>query len=198
MGNDLYCCFTDPGFPASTCTPDDQITSVCPDPTSYGYKCAVGDDPTSYDSYLVCSQPVADADGVSSDYCCTYDDTGSGSSSGGIPAGCTADSSVSCTSGSDGYSCAAGDNPEVEDPTLSCSTPTASGPDDLYCCYSGGTWSSSTCVPDDTITSICPDPTTYGYQCAAGDNPVTYDSSLTNCSQPTPDGSFDDFCCSYN
>jgi len=124
----------------------------------------------------------------------------SSGSSGGIvaPTGCAADATVSCSAGSDGFSCAAGDNPEVEDPSLSCSTPTASGSQDLYCCYTGFTGTSSTCVPDDNLTAVCPDPTSYGYICASGDDPTSYDPSLT-CSTPTPDadGVHDDFCCTY-
>jgi hypothetical protein len=73
----------------------------------------------------------------------------------------------------------------------------ASGEDD-YCCFSGGAWSPTTCEPDDALTSVCPDPTTYGYQCTSGDDPYIYDSQL-NCSSPVPDadGVHDDFCCTY-
>ena len=97
-----------------------------------------------------------------------------------------------------GYACAAGDNPEAEDPGVSCSTPTAAGGEDDYCCFSGGAWSSATCVPDDALTSVCPDPTSYGYQCDSGDDPATYDSQL-NCSTAVPDadGVHDDFCCTF-
>jgi hypothetical protein len=205
-GEDDYCCFTAPsGFSGTTCAPDDDLTSVCPDPDSYGYQCASGDDPTSYDATLNCSTNTPDPDGVHDDYCCDYGSGsssggGSGSSSGGtIPNGCTADSTLDCVGGADGYSCTSGDNPEEEDTTLSCSTPvTDSDGNDDYCCYGGGTWSSTTCEPDDDLTSVCPDPTSYGYQCDSGDDPTSYDSTL-NCSTntPDPDGVHDDYCCTY-
>ncbi len=187
---DLYCCYTGFTGDPSTFEPDDGLTQACPDPTSYGYVCASGDDPSSYDASLTCSDSVPDPDGVHDDFCCTYGST--------LPAGCTADGTVSCSPGADGYSCDAGDNPEAEDPTLSCSTPVASGSEDLYCCYSGFTGDPSTCEPDDGLTQACPDPTSYGYVCASGDDPTSYDASLT-CSDsvPDPDGVHDDFCCTY-
>ena len=106
------------------------------------------------------------------------------------PPGCSQDSSVSCSQG-DGWSCAAGDNPENEYANLSCSVPTADGPNDDFCCFE---WTyGSTCTPDDGLTAVC-HPGSYGYRCQAGDDPTSLDSSL-NCSSPTPDGSDDDFCC---
>ena len=106
------------------------------------------------------------------------------------PAGCGQDSSVSCSQGN-GWSCAAGDNPENESSNLSCSVPTADGSNDDFCCFQ---WTyGSSCTPDDGLTAVC-QPGSYGYRCQAGDNPNSLDSSL-NCSSPTPDGSDDDFCC---
>jgi hypothetical protein len=107
------------------------------------------------------------------------------------PAGCSADASVQCSRG-DGWSCAAGDDPEAEVSGLSCSNPVADGPNDDFCCYEFSAGGSS-CTPDDGLTSVC-QPGSYGYVCDAGDNPTLADSSL-NCSAPTPDGSADDFCC---
>ncbi len=107
-----------------------------------------------------------------------------------VPAGCQNDSSLSCAAGT-GWTCAAGDNPENEQSNLSCSIPTADGPNDDFCCFE---WTyGSSCTPDDALTSVC-QPGSYGYRCQAGDNPASLDSSL-NCSSPTPDGSDDDFCC---
>ncbi len=106
-----------------------------------------------------------------------------------VPAGCEKDSSVPCSQGT-GWSCPAGDNPENQS-NVSCSTPTANGPNDDYCCFE---WTyGSSCTPDDGLTSVC-QPGTFGYRCQAGDNPASLDPSL-NCSSPTPDGSDDDFCC---
>ena len=195
-GQDLYCCYQ--GFTGSptTCYADDSLTAACPDPTSYGYVCAAGDDPTSYDGSLNCSVPTPD--GANDDFCCTYGGGSSSSSGGTVPAGCTLDTTLNCVGGADGYACAIGDNPEAEDPSLSCSTPALAAGEDDYCCYSGFAGSSTTCYPDDSLTAVCPDPTSYGYVCASGDDPTTYDATL-NCSSPTPDadGVHDDFCCTY-
>jgi hypothetical protein len=199
--NDDFCCFTWTAPAGSSCTPDDDLTAQCPDPDSYGYQCQdPTDDPTSLDPTLNCSTGVAD--GSATDFCCTYGTVSSsgGTSSGGtIPAGCTLDSSVDCSgSGADGYSCAAGDNPEAEDSSLSCSVPTTdSNGNDDYCCF-GWTYGTSTCTPDDDLTSACPDPDSYGYQCDSGDDPTSLDPTL-NCSTntPDPDGVHDDYCCTY-
>jgi hypothetical protein len=109
------------------------------------------------------------------------------------PAGCSVDTSLACIHSATGFSCSPGSNPEDEDPSLSCSIPvTDSAGNDDFCCFvwRGGT----TCRADDTVTSFCADPSSFGYTCAAGDNPEMFDSSLS-CSTPTPDGANDDFCC---
>ncbi len=53
----------------TTCDEDDSVTDACSDDT-YGYVCAIGDDPTSMDPTLNCSVPVGDPDGVDDDFCC--------------------------------------------------------------------------------------------------------------------------------
>ena len=195
---DLYCCYAGGTWSSTTCEPNDTLTAVCPDPTSYGYVCASGDDPTSYDASLNCSTPTPDADGVHDDFCCTY--AGSSSSSSGVAsppaAPWTPRSPARPARPATPAPSAATPRPRI--PRLSCSTPALAAGEDDYCCYSGGTWSTTTCEPDDTLTSVCPDPTSYGYICASGDDPTSYDSSLT-CSSPTPDadGVHDDFCCTY-
>jgi len=195
--NDDYCCFTFTAGSTTTCVADDDLNSACPDADSYGYQCAsASDDPTSLDKSLTCSNGVADADGTDTDFCCTLGTTTTSS----VPAHCTADSSVDCSGGGVGYSCDTGDNPEDEDTTLSCSTPQAdatTGGDD-FCCFTGFTGTSSTCVADDDLTTQCPDADSYGYQCAdSTDNPDTLDSSLS-CSTGVADGSSTDFCCTLN
>jgi len=116
--------------------------------------------------------------------------TASASLTAGPPAGCSADASVACSQGQ-GWSCAAGDNPEAEVGGLSCSDPTPDGPNDDFCCFD---WTyGSSCTPDDTLSSVC-QPGSFGYRCAAGDDPTSLDGSLV-CSTPTPDGPDDDFCC---
>jgi hypothetical protein len=112
------------------------------------------------------------------------------------PSGCSVDSSLRCSHGSTGFSCAPNSNPEDEDPSLSCSIPvidSVTGDDD-FCCFvwRGG----STCTPDDNVTAFCSDPSSFGYSCAPNDNPMSTDSSLV-CSTPTVDPTTggDDFCC---
>jgi hypothetical protein len=130
---------------------------------------------------------------------CSSSSTGTGSGGSGepTPTGCNQDNSLSCTGNAYGYACAAGDNPQNYD-NLICSDPTPNGSDDDFCCFvdpGGSGLGSTTCNPDDNLTSVCT-PGTYGFVCAAGDDPTTYDSTLT-CSTPTPDGANDDFCCTY-
>jgi hypothetical protein len=197
-GNDDYCCFTwSPQGGGSSCTPDDALTSACPDPDSYGYQCAEpNDDPTSLDPTLNCSQGEPDADGTDADFCCNYGQPYGGG--GTYPTGCSPDSTVDCSgSGAEGYSCGAGDNPENYD-NLVCSDPTPNGSEDDFCCFPGGSaFSQTTCYPDDSLTSFCQDGS-YGFQCDSGDDPTSYDATLT-CSdnQPDPDGVHDDYCCTY-
>jgi hypothetical protein len=126
---------------------------------------------------------------------------GGGSGSGGAPpAGCTLDDTLDCSGGAIGYSCAVGDNPETLAPSLSCSTPAVDQDGAVdFCCFSGGPWSWATCMPDDELTSTCPDPGSYGYQCVSGDDPTSLDASLAcSTSTPDPDGVHDDFCCNYD
>ena len=196
-GEDDYCCYA--GFTGSstTCQPDDSLTAACPDPTSYGYTCAAGDNPVTYDATLNCSDPTPDGD--SDDFCCTYGTVSTGGDDGGgtIPAGCNADDTLDCSgSGAQGFACDIGSNPEDEDSSLSCSNPALASGEDDYCCFTGFTGTSTTCEPNDDLTDACPDENSYGYTCAAGDDPKTYDSTL-NCSDPTPNGDEDDFCCEY-
>jgi hypothetical protein len=197
-GTDGYCCAD---WVGGTCTPDGTITGCSPD--TWGVSCPNGSaSPDASDPTLTCSNPTTDPSTGDDLYCCTDTYTGGGSSSGGtIPAGCTSDSTVSCTGNAFGYSCAAGDNPEAEDPNLSCSIPEtdpAGTGNDIFCCFD---WSfgTSSCTPDDSLTAACPDFDSYGYSCdAPGDDPTSLDPSLT-CSAGVadPDGVHTDFCCTY-
>jgi hypothetical protein len=110
--------------------------------------------------------------------------------------GCKTNSALDCAGGGAGFSCAAGDNPEVGDSTLSCSTPRVDGVNDDFCCVSF-TSSASICVADDELTTACADPDSYGYQCAAADDsPTSIDASLKcTVGVPDPDGTSTDFCC---
>jgi hypothetical protein len=198
-GEDDYCCFTAPsGFGDSSCAPDDDLTAVCPDPDSYGYQCDTGDDPSTLDSSLNCSQSTPDSDGMHDDFCCTLgassSSSSSGSSSGGddssFGTGCVADDSLGCADSATGISCPGGTVPD--DSAGICSDPTTnSDGTDGFCCI---TIADTGCSQDDSVTG-CEYPS-FGFSCTSGSpDPSTEDSSL-NCSQPTsdPDGN-DDYCC---
>ncbi len=145
-----------------------------------------------------CMDTLPPLDACESQFCAGPCSGGGSSSGGTIPAGCTADDTIDCSGGAMGYACAIGDNPEAENVALSCSTPTTSGGEADYCCFYDGSWSPAACQPDDDLTSVCPDPDSYGYQCDAGDDPTSDDPQL-NCSTSTPDadGVHGDFCCTY-
>jgi hypothetical protein len=65
---DHFCCFVWRG--GSTCTPDDNVTSFCSDPSSFGYSCAPNDNPETTDPTLVCSTPSVDPVTGGDDFCC--------------------------------------------------------------------------------------------------------------------------------
>jgi hypothetical protein len=172
-----------PGGAPAGCQEDSSLSCT---PDALGVTCPAGTSPDS--SSLVCSDPTPNAAGDG--YCCIV---WSGT--------CAEDPSVGgCDYPSYGFSCAGSDTPDEADATLNCSSATidpATG-DSLYCCedvYTGGGSSSggdSGCSPDSTLTC---DPGADPYDCAAGDNPESYDPSL-RCSDPStqPDGT-DGFCC---
>jgi len=188
--SDNYCCYDSSAFtaPANTCAPDGTLT--CPDPASFGYSCASGDNPMTYDSTLTCSDDAA----ATGDFCCyTEAPGGGGGGGGGGGSTCAPDTSVMGCEGSDGYSCATGDAaPDVADTTLICSTPTTdSSGNDLYCCFTSPTFASGTCAYDSSLDSSCPDPASFGFTCQGTDTPDQTDSSLT-CSADQGTGQF---CC---
>jgi hypothetical protein len=116
---------------------------------------------------------------------------------GGPPANCTADTTLSCEGDSIGYACDIGSNPEDEDTSLSCSDPAMAAGEDDYCCFTGFTGSSSSCVADDSVDCSA-GADSFGYSCAdSTDDPTTLDSSL-NCSGGVADGSKTDFCCAFD
>jgi hypothetical protein len=69
-GSLAYCCLTGETFAAGTCAQDDTI-GTCTTAGSFGFKCASTDTPDQSDATLTCSAGVADADGTSTDFCCT-------------------------------------------------------------------------------------------------------------------------------
>jgi hypothetical protein len=186
----VYCCLTGQDFKAGTCGQDDSISSICTTPGSYGFKCAAMDTPDQTDPALVCSKGVADADGSSTDFCCT---AGGGTSTIVITSTCSADASVTgCAAPSAGYSCTATDPPDSMDPTLICSVGVASGGDTTYCCLSGETFAAGTCAQDLSVASCVGG--SYGFSCAGTDTPDQTDPSLT-CSIGVVSGSDTLFCC---
>ena len=106
--------------------------------------------------------------------CSNSDDTTGGGGGGGTivtPAGCNADTTLSCAGGSTGFACDIGSNPEDEDSSLSCSDPALASGEDDYCCFTGFTGSSTTCTPEDDVTLAC-DAGNVGFCGAAGDHPT--------------------------
>jgi hypothetical protein len=177
---DLFCCTNGTVTTTPTCNPDPTLG--CTTPGSSGLACDPGAQP---DPSQNCSDAVM-APGGGTDYCC-----------GGTTAtGCTADATISCpTAGSTGYDCTPGVDPWTTDPNLSCSSPaiTLGNGDDGYCCFDFSGGSSTTCYPDDTL--VCTSAGSFGYTCAQGDDPTSYDASLT-CSSPVTnaDGTLG-YCC---
>ena len=54
------------------------------------------------------------------------------------------------------------------------------------------------CWEDPHWTTLCPGPMAIGYMCTVGDDPVSYDPTLT-CAPPKPDAArtLDYYCCNY-
>jgi hypothetical protein len=191
-GNDEYCCFL--GFgDDSSCVSDDQVTADCQSPNVSGFQCDDGDSPESLDPSLDCGAAMPDPDHQHDDYCCTCQGCGSS----GVPAGCTADPSIDCVGGADGFACPTGDNPGAAGTAFSCSAPQLD-PDGVHddCCCIPWPYGAASCTPDDDLASACPDAEPYGYQCQKGEDPTMLDSSLTCAARtPDPDGVHTDFCC---
>jgi hypothetical protein len=71
-GNADYCCFQWLPAPQATCVPD-QGLALCDSSTPfYGFQCEGTEDPTATSSDLTCSDGQPDADGIHTDYCCTF------------------------------------------------------------------------------------------------------------------------------
>jgi hypothetical protein len=162
-----------------------------------GYTCPTGVTPKDQEPELACTVPTSSTS--PDDYCCALSAPDAGSD--GALTGCIMDPALSCSGGAAGYSCDPGKNPEAEDTSLSCSTPTRdSGGNDDYCCFPlPGGYDPSTCAADDELTTECPDADSYGYVCVSGDDPMTLDANLKcTAGAPDPDGVHDDFCCTYD
>jgi hypothetical protein len=161
----------------SGCAEDSTLTCSS---DAIGISCPAGtapDDPT-----LECSDPTPA--GSSDGYCCIQWVAGGD---------CTPDGTVTgCDYPSYGFSCTAGAAPpDAADGSITCSTATPSGSEDLYCCvdnYTGSTSSSSGtsgCVAD---SSLACDAGSDGVDCSSSsDNPES-DFPGYICSDPSPQG----------
>jgi hypothetical protein len=188
-GSDEYCCTTAEATPQPGCASDDALS--CPSPGAYGFQCVAGENPTAYDPSFTCSTATPDADGAHDDYCCETPSAGSGPP----PLGCAADATIACDGPATGFSCSTGNNPQTGSPGLACTAPQADGSSDGYCCFPFASTPSG-CVPRDTLANVCPDASSYPFQCDPGDAPASDYPSLT-CSAGVadPDGFHDDYCC---
>jgi hypothetical protein len=189
------CSTSDDTTGATNCNQSSTVSATCQS-GSTGYACDSGTTPDDDDPTFVCSAGVA-ADG-SDNFCCF--DSGFTTTGGS----CAPDDGVtdSCAEGTYGFTCAPGDtDPSTQDPNLTaCSAPAGTATADLYCCtYSattpggGGNPIPANCSADATVTTACGG-TANGYSCDIGTTPEDDDPTRV-CSQPTADGSSDDFCC---
>jgi len=167
---------TSPPPPGGSCSRNAGL--ACVSGTS-GWSCSGTAQPEDANPRLVCS-----VDNGNGDFCCAA-------------SSCSFDPSVAgCPGGTVGYSCAGGASPpDASDPSLVCSDPTISGPDDLYCCYTNTTVvAASTCSQDFSVAGCPPD--SYGFSCTGADTP-DQDYSNLNCSSGTPGNGATLFCCTY-
>jgi hypothetical protein len=158
----------------------DSTLDCSADPTSVGYSCPGVALPTDFDPTLVCSGGTAMVDGTVG-YCCA---------AGSAVFGCMVDTTLACPVGAMGESCVGGATPDTSAEACSIPAPEGGGVEG-YCCIRF-TSTASTCALDEAVIG-CQFPS-YGFSCAAGDNPGTLAPSL-NCSTPTAVGGMDLFCC---
>jgi len=164
---------------ADTCGTD---TSVTCSGTDTGESCTGNATPDPSDDCVAATAPNT--------YCCSAGGTTVGIISN-LPSSCSADSTVTCGDGADGYSCTSTDAPDDSDPTLECSIGVLDGANTDYCCLgSTYSWGASSCGQDDSVT--CPTPGSFGFSCSGTDTPDMTDSTLT-CTAGTSDPT--DFCC---
>jgi hypothetical protein len=138
-GNTDYCCISLSS--SVTCSQDTTVTGCQGD--SYGFSCTGSDTPDQDQSGLNCSTGTAGNSGETL-YCCTFGDYDAGTDSSssddtstgdGSSNSCVQDSTVSCTSPAQGWTCSGSDMPQQTDASLSCSTGTAgSNGQTQYCC----------------------------------------------------------------
>ena len=99
--------------------------------------------------------------------------------------GCSADSTVSCVSGTSGWTCSGSSQPEDANPSLVCSTDVGTG---QFCC------STSDCSYDSSVTCG----SAVGYSCATGATPPDQADPSLVCSTPITSNNVDEYCCYTN
>ena len=129
-----------------------------------GWSCSGSERPEDRNGDLVCN-----TDGAG-DFCCASST-------------CAFDSSVPCSQGA-GFSCPIGSAPDDSDPSLVCSIPSASGNEDLFCCFTATATSGATCAQDDSVVG-CED-NSFGFSCTGSDRPDADFSDLTCSASGTP------------
>lgn len=170
---------TGPGSVPATCGQDSTIVGCVG--ASVGYSCSGTDSPDESDTALSCS--VGTASNGETIYCCV--DTSA------VATGCSADRSiVGCTGASIGFTCSGSADPAQGNPSLVCSTGTASGGSTLYCCASYA--ATGSCSADTTVTGC--QGNSIGFSCTSSDTPDQVNSSLV-CSTGTPGNGATDYCC---
>jgi hypothetical protein len=165
--------------PSNTCAKAADVTGCVG--ASTGYSCTGSDAPQDSDTSLSCGAGVREPSGVTA-YCC-IDAT---------VATCGADPTVTCASGSSGYSCSGTDSPAANNSSLTCGAgvPAANGAT-TYCCANVTPCAADTTVDCSTVVSAG----VTGYTCTSGE-PDSANSSL-RCVQ-APNGTESQFCCSPN
>jgi hypothetical protein len=106
---------------------------------------------------------------------------------------CAEDDSISCASGTTGYSCAEGDvRPEATDSSLICSEPLTVNGEDTYCCYTATEVSGGTCSEDFSIQ--CSGEDEYGFSCSGSDMPQNDYPNLASCDTEDNGATY---CCTF-
>jgi hypothetical protein len=168
-GTTLYCCASD------TCFSDPAATSQCSGGT--GYACGGSATPPATDSVgdpTLCTllDPPAGSNRIA-DYCCK-------------DATCTASASVSCLSGTTGYSCTGAATPDLTQYELACPFG-ASGGSGSFCCET----LISGCATDFAVPCGAGQ---FGYSCVGSSTPTSAGSTLSCTLGKTVKGK-NEYCC---
>jgi hypothetical protein len=160
------------GVDAGTPTICEQDPVVGCGANGVGYLCQGTSSPSSMNPAISCGQFFTDGSS-----CCTL---------GAAASSCHMDSSVTCGSGTSGYTCTGTDTP-AQAASIVCDPGKAGGTDTTYCC---GTYTASGC----TLTGGCGD---YAFDCTGAAQPYQSNFPSLRCGPANP-GLSDDtiYCCS--